>query len=351
MKTKRSILLSAAMTMAASVALATQPSRAAGVVRVAWYGGNWGAAFNTCIAEPFTKQTGITVVPEIGTSNTTLAKLRQQKQKPTLDVAFLDGGISELAQADGLLANLSPSAIPNMANLEPQAIYKTKDGHVFAVGAGYYSLGIAYNTKQVKSPPTSWNDLWKPEYAGAVIIPSPANSSGVPFIVFLAKIWGIPLNKLDPLYKKLHDLDTALYFDSSGEASNALQSGQAIIGAHFNVGAWGMADQGLPIGFAVPKEGVWATDTRLHWVKNAPNGSNGAKFINQALTPAASQCLAEHLYLGPAVKGVKVSAAVAPKMPWGAHGSVANLNLLDWTDVNALRASITDAWNRKIANR
>ena len=146
-----------------------------------------------------------------------------------------------------------------------QGVYR--DGaSVFAVSTGYYSLGITYSTKEVTQPPTSWKDLWKPEYAGAVAVPSPANSSGVPFIFFLARVWAIDPSNLGPLYAKLASLDTALFFDSSGAATNAYQSGEAVIGAHFNVGAWDLIDKGLPIGFTVPKEGVWATDARLHLV-------------------------------------------------------------------------------------
>ncbi len=148
-------------------------------------------------------------------------------------------------------------------------------------------------------PPTSWKDLWKPEYAGAVAIPSPANSSGVPFVFFLARVFSIDPSNLAPLYAKLASLDTALFFDSSGAATNAYQSGEAIIGAHFNVGAWDLIDKGLPIGFAVPKEGAWATDARLHLVKGAPNRTAAQEFIDTALTQDAAACLATRLYLAP----------------------------------------------------
>ena len=85
-------------------------------------------------------------------------------------------------------------------------------------------------------------------------LPSPANSSGVPFVFFLARVWSVDPSNLAPLYAKLATLDTALYFDSSGAATNAYQSGEAVIGAHFNVGAWDLIDKGLPIGFAVPRK-------------------------------------------------------------------------------------------------
>ncbi|WP_376967028.1 ABC transporter substrate-binding protein [Azospirillum sp. A26] len=329
---------------------AAQSAAAQSSLTVAWYGGNWGEAFRTCVAEPFTKATGIKVVPEIGTSTVTLAKLQQQKGAPTIDVAWMDGGISELAQAAGVTGAIDPQAVPNLAKVSPEAVYKA-DGAVFAVGTGYYSLGLTYNTQKVKTPPTSWNDLWNPEFAGAVTIPSPANSSGVPFILFLNKIWGNPANDLSKTFAKLKTLDTALYFDSSGAASNAYQSGEAIVGAHFSVGAWDLADKGLPIGFVVPKEGVWATDARLHLVKGTPRAAEAARFIDTALTPQAATCLAEKLYLGPSVQGVSVAPDIERKLPWGVGGSVKNLQLFNWADINRDRGAITDAWNRELARQ
>ncbi|MFY1915188.1 ABC transporter substrate-binding protein [Achromobacter xylosoxidans] len=337
--------LGAGLLLASHAALAQQQK-----ITVAWYGGNWGDAFRACVAEPFTKATGVTVVPEVGTSTTTLAKLQQQKAAPTIDVAWMDGGISELAQQAGVLDALDAGAIPNLKNVIEQGVYR--DGNAaFAVSTGYYSLGITYSTKEVTQPPSSWKDLWKPEYAGAVAVPSPANSSGVPFIFFLARVWAIDPSNLGPLYSKLASLDTALLFDSSGAATNAFQSGEAVIGAHFNVGAWDLIDKGLPIGFSVPKEGVWATDARLHLVKGAPNKAAAQKFIDTALTPDAAACLATKLYLGPAVKDVQVSKDVARKLPWGADGSVKNLSLFDWNIINARRAEVTDAWNRQVARK
>lgn len=326
------------------------PASAQEAIHVAWYGGNWGDAFKACVADPFTKATGVPVVPEVGTSTVTLAKLQQQKDAPTIDAAWMDGGVSELAAAAGVVENLDPAGIPNLKNVLPEAIYSNA-GVTYAVGTGYYSLGLTYNTREVKSPPTSWNDLWKPEYADAVTIPSPSNSSGVPFLFFLAKIWNAPAGDFGPVFAKIKQLKPALFFDSSGAASNAFQSGEAVIGAHFNVGAFDLIDKGLPIGFAVPKEGVWATDARLHLVKNAPHKASAQKFIDTALTPEASKCLAEKLYLGPAVKGVTVAPEAARKLPWGETGSVANLFLLDWNQVNARRAELVDTWNREIAHK
>ncbi|QCI67464.1 ABC transporter substrate-binding protein [Phreatobacter stygius] len=343
---RRLVLQGLAASTLAAPALAQQPAS----ITVAWYGGNWGDAFRTCVAEPFTKATGIAVNAEIGTSTVTLAKLQQQKAAPTIDVAWMDGGISELALAADVTDSLDPGAIRNLANVAPEAVYKS-GANIHAVGTGYYSLGLTYNTQKVRQTPTSWNDLWNKEFEDAVTIPSPSNSSGVPFLLFLSKIWGAPAGDLTATFKKIRELKAALFFDSSGAATNAYQSGEAIIGAHFNVGAWDLADKGLPIGFVVPKEGVWATDARLHLVKGTPKRDAAQKFIDHALTVQASAGLADKLYLGPSVRDVAVKPETARKLPWGERGSVKDLQLFDWTTINAERARIVDLWNREIARR
>lgn len=317
-------------------------------ITVAWYGGNWGEAFQACVAAPFTEKTGIAVVADIGTSTTTLAKLQQQVSAPTIDVAYMDGGISELAEAAGVLAPIDLSTLSNGKNLSERAAYREGD-HVFAVGGGYYSLGLTYNTQEISETPTSWEDLWNEDYAGAVTIPSPSNSAGIPFIFFLNKMLGGTPSDMTATFERLKELDAGLFFDSSGAASNAFQSGEVIIGAHFNVGAWGLADGGLPIAFTVPKEGVWATDARLHLIKNGPNPEGAAQFIDMALSAEAASCLAEKLYLGPAVSNVELTSEVSRKLPWGETGSIENLLLFDWKDINARRAELTETWNREIA--
>lgn len=317
-------------------------------ITVAMYGGNWGDAFRACVAEPYTKATGVAVLTETGNSTTTLAKLQQQRAAPTIDAAWLDGGISELAHQAGVVDHLDPAAVSNLRQVDPRAIYRA-GGVTYSVGTGYYSLGLTYNTKEVKQVPTTWLDLWKPEYKGAVAVPAPANSAGVPFVVFMAKVLSVDAANLGPVYSRLAALDASLLYDTSGAASNAFQRGEAVIGAHFNVGAWDLIDKGAPIGFVVPKEGVWATDARLHLVKGSKQKAAAEQFINTALTPTAATCLATKLYVGPSVMNVRVPDDVARKLPWGVNGSIEQLSLFDWAAINARRSEITDAWNRQVA--
>jgi len=342
---------SSAVCAGAVAAAFAVPAAAQESITVAYYGGNFGDAIKTCVVDTFTKETGIRVVPEVGVSTVTLSKLQQQKDKAVIDVAWIDGGVSEVASDSGVLAAIDPARVPNIASVIPEGLYRDKAKQIYAVGTGFYSVGIAYNTKEVKTAPTSWADLWKPEYADLVTIPSPANAAGVPFIAMLAKLQNVPLANPGPVFARIRQLKAAAYYDSAGQASNLMQSGEAKVAAVFNVSAWGLADKGLPIGFVIPKEGALANDIRVHIARGTPKMALAERFVNHAISPRAAGCLADNIYVGPVTKGAPVSAKAAERLPWGRTGSVSNLALFDWNDLNARRSALQDLWNREIARK
>ena len=76
----------------------------------------------------------------------------------------------------------------------PEGVYKAGSGDIYALGTGFYSLGLVYNTKEVKAQPGSWWDLWKSDFAGVSTVPSPSNAMGVPLFLHLNKALGGPSN-------------------------------------------------------------------------------------------------------------------------------------------------------------
>lgn len=318
---------------------------------VATYGGEWGAAMQACIIEPFSKETGVTVTPEPGVSGVTLSKLRQQKNSPVLDVVWLDGGVSELAARDKLLHPITQAKVPNISEMLPEAVYKNSDGAVFALGTGFYSLGLTYNTTQVTTPPDSWLDLWNVDYSGAVTFPSPANAMGVPFLSQFSELKGGDLKNMDAAFEDLKKLSVTSYFDTAGAGTNLFQSGEAIIGAHYSNSAYAMIDQKLPIAFVVPKEGAIGGDIRLHIVANSKKIAKAEKFVNFAIGAERSKCMAERIYIGPSNTKVELSVEAAKRMPWGENGSIKNLKLPNWNDINDNRASIIEQFNKKVIAR
>src|SRR3546814_9722822 len=93
MKTKQRAIFGTSV-IALTVAVSSMAH--AETITVATYGGEWGDAIRDCLTQPFSKATGYEVIPEPGVAGVTLAKLKQQAGNPTIDVAWMDGGVSEL---------------------------------------------------------------------------------------------------------------------------------------------------------------------------------------------------------------------------------------------------------------
>jgi putative spermidine/putrescine transport system substrate-binding protein len=339
----RKLAISAAVIAAASSAGAQER------LTVATYGGNWGEAQKACILDPFAKASGIQVVQETSVSTVTYNKLKQQKGNPSIDIAWIDGGISELAAADAVVASIDPAKVPNIAGLIDEAVYK-KDGKIFALSTGFYALGIAYNSKEVKAP-TSWYDLWKPEFSGKITVPSPVNAAGIPFFVHMIKLEGGSIDNPAKGAEKLRALKVSSFYDASGVAQAALESGEAIAAPYYNTAAWAIADKGLPIVFVVPKEGAPANDIRVHIAEGTKNRDAAEKFVNYAVSQEAMNCLAEKLYVGPPTKRTNLSDKAKAQMPWGQDGSVKSLAIPDWDAINAKRQALTEVWNRQVVGK
>jgi putative spermidine/putrescine transport system substrate-binding protein len=321
-------------------------AQAAESLNVSAYGGSWGDALASCIFAPFEAETGISVVVEPSASSVTLSKLQAEAASPVTDVAWMDGGVSELARDSGVVAAIDPTLAPGLANVIEQAQYKTVGGDIYAVGNGYFAVGIVYNSDEITTPPTSWEDLWNPDYAGRVILPSAVNSIGVPILAAFNDLAGGTLEDLTPAVDKMSSLEPALFFDSSGVANSGFQTGEGVIGAHYATQAFTMADSGLPIAYAIPKEGAMASDIRVHIVKGTQHSEAAHKLVDFAVQPTQAGCLAAALQVGPATSGVDLSAEVAARMPWGPNGSVADLDVADWSAINAHRDALTETWNR-----
>ena len=80
-------------------------------------------------------------------------------------------------QPGGPVRQLDPEKVPNLADVAGRC----RPGRELGPGLTFDSLSILYDTGQVMTPPTSWNDLWRPEYKGKVVMPI-ADTRGVALI-------------------------------------------------------------------------------------------------------------------------------------------------------------------------
>src|SRR3954447_21801758 len=159
---RRSVLTSGA----ALAAIIAAPARLRAAPREIVIGGPAGAAkyFNADLVPVLEKKLHLQVLYEGTKPLTNLQKMQADKATPKISVVIMDDPVMLPAAADGLIAPMSASAIPNLGRLVDGAVHQ--DG----MWANYQKpwAGIAYSTKRMKTPPLNWAEIWEPRFAGKV---------------------------------------------------------------------------------------------------------------------------------------------------------------------------------------
>jgi putative spermidine/putrescine transport system substrate-binding protein len=99
----------------------------------------------------------------------------------------------------------------------------------------------------------------------------------------------------------------------------------------------------------VPKEGVIGQDIRMHIVAGTKNKALAEKFINYAISKAVQEDLAKRLLTAPVNNKVQLPPEVDAKLPWGPHGSIKNLRLVDGNVILDNREAWIARWNKEVA--
>lgn len=315
---------------------------------VAGYGGSFEKGLKETIIPKFEKKYNVKITYITGISNDTLAKLKGQKDKPQIDVAIMDDGPQEVAKSLGLLAPLDAAKVSNLKNLYDIA----KDSDNIGTAIGLTATAFAYNTKVFSennwAPPTSWNDLNRPEFKGKVIAQAFSNTFGVHTLVMLAKSNGGSETNIEPGFANMKKLaDNVVTFSKAGDVSNYFIQNEAVIGV------WGsgycntLKAKNFPVEFVFPKEGAVALNVTASVVKNAPHQDLANEFINFILDEESQTALAKTVFYGPVNKTVKLDADTAKMVIYGSE-QVGKLVKTDWKIVNEKRAEWTERVNKEI---
>lgn len=189
-----------------------------------------------------------------------------------------------------LLEEMDLSKMPNTKHLikDLQApAYDPTGNHSVVYSWGI--TGIAYNKKFVKTPPTSWRDLWNPAYKGRVVLLNDVRE----VISFAMKMNGYPLNSVDKNHlavcmKDLKALAPNILAYDTDTIKQKFIAEEAWIGTMWSGDAYFSNKENSNIGFVVPKEGtgIWADCFAIP--KGAKNKELAQQFINYLYEPKVS---------------------------------------------------------------
>ncbi|MFM7011854.1 MAG: extracellular solute-binding protein, partial [Betaproteobacteria bacterium] len=212
-------------------------------------------------------------------------------------------------------------------------------------------VGLTYNPEKIKKPPTSWKDLWSPEYKGRAGITNLNSTLGTGFLVEIAKIFGGSEANIEPGFKALNDLkpNLAAVAANPGALATLFQQGQVDISpGNFNA-IQILKARGVPVEFVVPKEGAIAFKTTIHIVKNTKNKDLAVALIEAAMSPDVQTRLMQSPYLVvPTNSKVQMQGEIAKVLVKDQAELKQKFVFQDWKKINEQRAQWIERFNREI---
>ncbi|MGH8856614.1 MAG: ABC transporter substrate-binding protein [Polaromonas sp.] len=278
------------------------------------FGGSFQDESRTCHIAEFEKKYGAKVAMKVGSSSQFAASIRATGGKSDFDVVYIDNTLATQLKNERLLEPIDKSKLMNAAEISPKMFDKDGQYVVFMTGATV----IVYDNKQIKTPPTSWNDLFKPEYAGKVAIGDISGTSGLQLLLALNRMKGGQLNNLDPGFAAVKPLakNSVTLYTQADQIVSLFERGEIVIAAWYPDRAGSAIDKGLPLSVVYPKEGAVAILPALVIPKGAKNPALALKYIDEVLSRKGQSCFAEKKYAGPVNTTVTLSEKAAKIVPY-----------------------------------
>lgn len=313
------------------------------------WGGHWGDAIQKSVCAPFTKKTGVRVIEDRGSSPVQrITKLKVDLNNQQYDLVQLHDGLFPLAASEGVLEPIDKSS-PRLSNLKdvyPQFV------HPYWVAQIYSAIGIAYNSKKVKTPPTSFADMWNPAYKGRIVLPAISHSIGTYIIPIGALAEGKPTTDLDAGFKQFEKMAALnpIFARDTDTIMNAFATGEAEIGLLYKSQTMTVQRRNPAIKWVFPKEGAISISWGTGIAKNTPNKDYAEELLNYTLAPEGQITLTK-LFNYPGTNK-KSLALLDPKRRAQIQLTDAQRNSLVQLDhkfMNAHRTEMVDRWNRIVA--
>src|SRR5262245_33842436 len=170
------------------------------------------------------------------------AKLLAEKANPQADVVWGVSATSLMVlKLEGMLLPYAPKGVEKL-----DAAFRDRDNPPAWVGMDAYVAVICFNTIEAQKKnlprPASWQDLTKPVYKGAIVMPNPA-SSGTGFLQVSAWLQGFGDAEGWKYMDALHQ-NMAVYTHSGSKPCTMAGAGEYPVGISFEFRAARVKKQG-----------------------------------------------------------------------------------------------------------
>lgn len=324
-------------------------------VKIVWagQGGAYIDAVKKYVWEPFVKENNVEFEFIAVPTTTLLARLRAEKDAPTIDFVGTGEGVAVAMRAEGLFEKMDPSAVSNLKNLVPGA----RNAENYPPQGAAIANVLYYNADKVKDPLTSWNDMWRPEFKGRVAFPDIQNTTGLHLLLMAAKIAANDTSKTsgekainDAAWKKMKEILPNVYtiygFQTAFDGMATLRSGETFLHMDGLVGQRTtiLNQANTPIkAMLSPKEGIPNSPLTYGIVKGTKVPLELLnKLIDYNLRKEIQIAVAEATDFVP-THDMEYPPSLAGQLP-----KPSDMLGSDWKYITDNRPAWTDRWNKEI---
>jgi putative spermidine/putrescine transport system substrate-binding protein len=318
------------------------------IVVMTW-GGLWGDAMRDNVDAAFQKATGIKVVQDRSSSPVErITKLKVSLNDQKVDLVQIHDGLVPLAIKQGVVEKLNKDS-PRMANVRNMIPQFWNDYWVPMI---FSAIGVTYNTKLVKNPPTSFADLWRPEFKGRIVLPEVSHSIGT----YIIPIGAMAAGK-DPkdeaagfeMLKKMADL-RPVWAKDTDSIMNAFRDEEAVIGLLYKSQTFTVKGWKTPVEWVYPKEGGIPYISGTSIAKNTKNLEAAESYLDVTMDPDVQPFVTKVFNYPGTNKGMV--SRLTPELKERAEFTQEQLDRLVTLDhelMSEKRADWTQRWNRVVA--
>ncbi|TNC08337.1 ABC transporter substrate-binding protein [Methylobacterium terricola] len=280
-----------------------------GQIVVGTWGGDYQNLLQQNVAVPLMTPMGVNVVYDTATDTVRKTKLMAERRLPrgSMDVAALTASGSFEMYSNGALEELDEGKVPNLQHVQPFLKSKYAAPHI------YTGRVILYNPKLIPEKPTSYADLWKPEYAGKVGLIDLQYQTTIESAAMIA---GGSMTNYEPGKAKLLELKKrgVKIYPTNEAMAQALKTEECAICIMWLARGVAWQKAGIPVEIAYPKEGVVLYISDMVVPKNARNKDAAFAYLNAILEPTSQEAFARTMGYAPTVDNVTLAPALAKQV-------------------------------------
>ena len=327
----------------------SRPARAAGQVMVRTPGGAYEETQRRYVYEPFTKETGIEVVPV----PSTLAKLLAMVKSGNIELDVADAGLDGCYTLDHMGA-LAPIDYASWKYTDKNDIGKDYVAPTIA-GIYTYSTVLGYNKEAFPDGkhPQTWVEFWDAaKFPGARMLADIA--SGQPNLEFALIADGVAMDKIYPIdidraFKSLSKIKPHIkkFWDTGALSAQMLADKEVVLGSIWNGRLQAIADKGAPVAIEWNQHMLQIQSYGIF--KDAKNKKEAQMLVDYSLSPKAQIGVAKELTYGPVNQKTfgLLPADLVARLP-GSPEQIKRsfIQNVEWWDQN--RAKVNSVWSKWI---